>query len=218
MRILHVELTTTSELHIGGNKQGSVLDFLKLRTGEPYIPATHVKGIMRSEAERILRVTQNIPCSITGMAEGRDHGIHLCRELEEEGKYFCCICKLFGSPNRRGGESCREGKIRVMNFYLKHTGTSGSGQRTHVSIDRDTGCKRTGALYTTLTVPKGAVFSGDIIIRETLGKPEEENLLFGCIHAMADYGIGGERSRGLGQMLCTVTEEKQSVDFKGGAL
>ena len=217
MIVLHVELTSTSDMHIGGKKLGSMLDYLKLRKGDPYIPATHIKGIMRSEAERILRATRNIPCSITGMASGSDHRIHLCRELEEEGNYLCCICKLFGSPNRKGGESCREGKIRVMNFYLKDSTRTNSGLRTHVSIDRDTGCKLNRALYSMRTVPKGSVFSGYIIIREELDQSDEKPLLLASIHAMANYGIGGGRSRGLGQMHCTVTwEEKTPEMILGG--
>jgi len=205
MKTLHVELTCTSDLHIGGQSQGSFLDYLKLRKGEPYIPATHVKGIMRCEAERILRTTQGIPCAITGMANGEDHGIRLCPELEREGKYRCCICSLFGSPNLKGGGDYREGKIRVMNFTLKTPGRANSGLRTHVSIDRDKGRAFTGALYTMNTVSHGTVFSGDIIVREPLEEKDEKPLLLASIHAMADYGLGSERSRGLGRMKCAVT-------------
>jgi CRISPR/Cas system CSM-associated protein Csm3 (group 7 of RAMP superfamily) len=216
MKTLHVRLTCTSDLHLGGQSQGSILDYLKLRKGEPYIPATHVKGIMRCEAERILRSTQGIPCAITGMAGGNDHGIRLCPELEKEGKYRCCICRLFGSPNLKGGEICREGKIRVMNFTLETTGRVNSGLRAHVSIDRDKGRYLSGALYTMNTVSHGTVFSGDIIVREPLDEKEEKPLLLACIHAMADYGLGSERSRGLGRITCTVTwTDNLPADFGG---
>ncbi|OPY38404.1 MAG: RAMP superfamily protein [Methanoregula sp. PtaU1.Bin051] len=216
MKTLHVKLTCTSDLHLGGQNQGSILDYLKLRKGEPYIPATHVKGIMRCEAERILRSTQCIPCAITGMAGDKDHGIHLCPELEKEGKYQCCICKLFGSPNIKGGEGCREGKIRVMNFTLETPDRVNSGLRTHVSIDRNKGRSLTGALYTVNTVSSGTVFSGDIIIREPLDENEETPLLLACIHAMADYGLGSERSRGLGRMKCSVAwKDNLSASYGG---
>jgi CRISPR/Cas system CSM-associated protein Csm3 (group 7 of RAMP superfamily) len=218
MKVLHVTLTCTTDLHTGGQSQGSFLDFLKMRDGKPYLPATHVKGVMRSEAERMLRSTKDIPCAITGMAGGSDHAMVLCPELRERGEFRCGICSLFGHPDIAGGGMFREGKIRVMNFLLPDKIVGIQSERTHVSIDRDTGRAIDGALYSMNTVPRGTVFCGDIIIREPL-TDEEERILTGSLHAMADYGLGRERSRGLGAMRCAFTaKEMTAAEYLGGKL
>lgn len=216
MKTIRVTLTCLTDLHTGGQSHGSLLDFLKTMNGDAYLPATHVKGVMRSEAERLVRAVHNIPCAITGMAGTDNHGIILCPELRDHGEYRCAVCSLFGPPNVAGGKTFKEGKIRVMNFMIdKKMGIPGF--RTHVSIDRDKGHARQKALYSMTAVPRGTVFYGDIIIREPL-TGEEEQLLYASIYSMADYGLGRERSRGMGSMRCTIVplDTGESVYPGGG--
>ncbi len=158
----------------------------------PYIPATHVKGVMRTEAERILRTTENISCYITGNPK-----VVLCDEVKNGG-FGCDVCRIFGVPNTRGGGDYREGKIRITDFKTEKNVEAVS--RMHVSIERDTQTKSEHALFNMLSVPSKTEFSGYIIIREAL-TTSEEKLLAASIHSMAHYGIGKDRSRGLGGIM-----------------
>lgn len=201
MEVWEIELTCTSPFHTTGTVAGSFIQVLRtgrgLTGGEVYIPATHLKGVMRCEAERIMRTIQDIPCYITG--DPADSGrIQVCDEVEK-GENLCPICSVFGVPHSDGGGRYREGKIRVMDFYLTDGEDHRIERRSHVTINREFLAKEEHALYSEEVVPAQSVFSGQIIIRQALTE-EEERLLRGCINAMADYGIGRDRSRGFGQV------------------
>ncbi len=192
MKILKLSLTFKNDFHTTGESKGSLVDFLKDSKDSPYIPATHVKGVMRTEAERILRTTENISCYITGNPK-----VVLCDEVKNGG-FGCDVCRIFGVPNTRGGGDYREGKIRITDFKTEKNVEAVS--RMHVSIERDTQTKSEHALFNMLSVPSKTEFSGYIIIREAL-TTSEEKLLAASIHSMAHYGIGKDRSRGLGGIM-----------------
>lgn len=192
MKILKLSLTFKNDFHTTGESKGSLVDFLKDSKDSPYIPATHVKGVMRTEAERILRTTENISCYITGNPK-----VVLCDEVKNGG-FGCDVCRIFGVPNTRGGGDYREGKIRITDFKTEKNVEAVS--RMHVSIERDTQTKSEHALFNMLSVPSKTEFSGYIIIREAL-TTSEEKLLAASIHSMAHYGIGKDRSRELGGIM-----------------
>ncbi|MBU4373712.1 MAG: hypothetical protein KKD69_09520 [Euryarchaeota archaeon] len=189
MKILKISLSLKNDFHTTGESKGSLVDFLRNSKDEPYIPATHIKGIMRTEAERLLRSTENIPCYITG-----NPNIMLCDEVKGGG-FRCDVCRVFGVPNTEGGGDYREGKIRITDFMTKNEVTAVS--RMHVSIMRETQTKMDYALFNMQSVPSKTEFTGFVIIRETL-TDSEDKLLKASIHSMAHYGIGKDRSRGLG--------------------
>lgn len=189
MKILKVSLKFKNDFHTTGETKGSLIDFLKDQKDIPYIPATHIKGIMRTEAERILRSVENIPCFITG-----NPGIILCDEIKKGG-YRCDVCRMFGVPDTEGGGDYREGKIRVTDFRTNNTVKANS--RMHVSIKRDTQTKSEHALFSMLSVPEKTEFTGYILIRNDLTE-NETKLLHASLHSMAHYGIGKDRSRGHG--------------------
>lgn len=144
---------------------------------------------MRTEAERILRSTESIPCFITG-----NPSVILCDEVKNGG-FRCDVCRIFGVPNTEGGGNYREGKIRITDFKTAENIQAVS--RMHVSIKRETQTKSEHALFNMLSVPCKTEFSGYILIREAL-TASEEKLLHASIHSMAHYGLGKDRSRGLG--------------------
>lgn len=194
MKILKLSMVFNNEFHTTGEKKGPVVDFLKDKNGMPYIPATHVKGIMRTEAERIIRSVENIPCYITGDPRTSSMNVTLCDEVKR-GDFKCDVCRIFGVPNTHGGGDYKEGKVRITDF--KTNKDVGKVSRMHVSIDRGKQTKSEHALFNMLSVPSKTQFTGYLIIRDTLN-PSEVKLFNASIHSMAHYGIGKDRSRGLG--------------------
>jgi CRISPR/Cas system CSM-associated protein Csm3 (group 7 of RAMP superfamily) len=194
MKILKLSMVFKNEFHTTGETKGSLIDFLKDSNNIPYIPATHIKGIMRTEAERILRSIENIPCYITGDPHSNLMNVTLCDEVKNEG-FRCDVCRIFGVPNTEGGGDYREGKVRITDFRTDKD--VGAVSRMHVSIDRGTQTKTEHALFNMLSVPSKTRFTGYILVRDALIYPEDK-LLHASIHSMAHYGIGKDRSRGLG--------------------
>ncbi|MDP2844960.1 MAG: RAMP superfamily CRISPR-associated protein, partial [Candidatus Methanoperedens sp.] len=168
MNILKISFLSKNALHTTGESKGSLVDFLRNSKDEPYIPATHIKGIMRTEAERLLRSIENIPCYITGNPK-----IILCDEVKAGG-FRCDVCRVFGVPNTEGGGDYREGKIRITDFRKKNKVIAVS--RMHVSIMRETQTKQESALFNMHSVPSETEFSGFVIIREALTDSEDKLL------------------------------------------
>ncbi|MBE0524585.1 MAG: hypothetical protein IBX40_09680 [Methanosarcinales archaeon] len=194
MKILKLSMVFKNEFHTTGETKGSLIDFLKDSKESPYIPATHIKGIMRTEAERILRSVEKIPCYITGDPRSKSMNVTLCDEVKNGG-FGCDVCRIFGVPNTDGGGDFREGKVRITDFRTDKK--VGAVSRTHVSIDRGTQTKTEHALFNMLSVPSKTQFTGYILVRDELTDPENK-LLYASMHSMAHYGIGKDRSRGLG--------------------
>lgn len=199
MNIWRITLVATSDFHTSSESKGSTTDYLRNIDDIPYIPGTHIKGVMRTEAERILRCTEGIDCWITGdidmvgASEDNKRPFKTCEKLKN-GKYGCDVCRVFGMPHLSGDDNYREGKIRVTDFTAK--GSVVSASRMHVSIDRNNLSKIERALFRTRVVPAGCQFTGYIITKVL--NENEKKLLKGSMHSMAHYGLRGERSRGLG--------------------
>jgi len=214
MNIWRITLVATSDFHTSSEAKGSTIDYLRNIDEIPYIPGTHIKGVMRTEAERILRCTEDIDCWITGDVEIEDASEYkkrpykTCEELKNGG-YGCDVCRVFGMPHGTVDVNYREGKIRITDFIADSTVISAS--RMHVSIDRGTLSKRNNALFQTRVVPKGCKFTGHIITKVL--SEDEKKLLKGSMHSMAHYGLGGERSRGLGSFDIESYKQISCEDF-----
>jgi CRISPR/Cas system CSM-associated protein Csm3 (group 7 of RAMP superfamily) len=201
MEVWAIDLCFVSPFHSTGTNMGS---FIQVTRGSdakgmnvPYIPATHLKGVMRCEAERIMRTVAGISCYITGRPDVPGHVIEVCDEVKTGG-YKCPVCSLFGVPNIDGGGGFREGKLRFLDFYPSRENEEVKiERRSHVMINRKYLVKEKGALYSEEAVPSGTIFTGNIIVRSVLSE-EEERLFMASLHAMAGYGLGKNRSRGFG--------------------
>lgn len=203
MEVWSIDLCFVSPFHTTGTNLGSFIRIARSldSTGMsiPYIPATHLKGVMRCEAERIMRGSAGISCFVTGNPDSPGHAIQVCDEVKSGG-YGCPVCSLFGVPNTDGGGGFREGKLRILDFYP----SGGSGgvavqRRSHVMINREFQVKEEHALYSEEAIPPGTVFTGNIIIRSGL-TDDEKRLFLASLHAMAGYGLGKNRSRGFGAL------------------
>ncbi len=216
MKIFKITLTCTTDFNTSGGSQGSTVDILKDENELPYIPASHIKGVMRTEAERLIRTVKGISCWITGDVEKQNaddgknkRGVVLCEGLRVHGEYECDVCPLFGVPNNDGTADYHEGKLKIMDFRMAEKPVSGA--RMHVSIKRDYLSKQDGGLFRTKVIPSGSKFTGHFILKDL--DEAEERLLWASLHSMCDYGIGGERSRGLGCFKLLQAEEISFEDF-----
>ncbi len=215
MNIWRITLVATSDFHTAGDSKGSTVDYLRDAGDVPYIPGTHVKGVMRSEAERILRSVEDVKCWVTGdpdqenVSETNKRKILTCEQISGT---RCDVYSIFGSIN--DGDGYIEGKIRVTDFNAVRKVVSAS--RMHVSIDRDYMSNRSGGLYRTRVVPRNTSFMGHIITRDLT--ENEEKLLWASLHSMCHYGLGGERSRGLGSFDIGSMERIDHGEFLQGGI
>lgn len=202
MKVMKLRIELKDDFHTSGSAQGSRCDVL--RCGEKFIiPGSHLKGVIRTEAERIWFSAMDLkPCRITYMTE-RFH----CTNPGA-----CPICTMFGKPNQRddlegqgeGAAGYQEGVLRFYDAIMVQGGRSPS-PRTHASIDRGTESNVSGALYSVSVLGRGSVFEGFVVMRHEMTE-KENRLLRGAVASAGWYGLGKERSRGLGRVEMTLTE------------
>jgi CRISPR/Cas system CSM-associated protein Csm3 (group 7 of RAMP superfamily) len=203
MKIWEVELRLCSDFHTAGEIRGAVIHILKNKSGMPYIPSSHIKGVVRTEAERIWFGVHGgeRKCYVTGAPGGTEEnpaGIERCKE-----EWGCPICGMFGVPEQEH-KGYKEAKVKFTDFLL--SGENKESERAHVRIKREIGAKEPRALFTERTIEKGCVFKGFILMRDM--EEEAENLLRGALHSASDYGFGGGRTRGLGWVEIKIGEGK----------
>lgn len=203
MKLWEVEIKLLSDFHTAGEKRGAVIHVLKNKKGAPYIPGSHIKGVVRTEAERIwFRVYGGERrCYVTGASDGTKEnpaGVTKCRDGEE-----CPICGMFGVLEQEH-KGYKEGKVKFTDFFI--SGENKASERAHVMINRGKGAKEERALFTEKTIAGGCVFKGFVLMRDI--EEEAENLLRGALHSASDYGFGGGRTRGLGCVEIKIEEGK----------
>lgn len=191
MDIWQITLTLKTDFITSGDTRGSLMDVLEDDKNRLFIPATHIKGVVRTEAERIY--PEKPVCFITGDPYGEKEKRFEIKVCKNPINGDCPICRLFGLPNQRDIRYFQP-ILKFLDFYCSNRNTM---MRTHVSIDRETGAKRKEALFDKRVVSKGSTFTGYLLMRENLSE-NERNLICGAFHSAAHYGFGGDRSRGLG--------------------
>jgi CRISPR/Cas system CSM-associated protein Csm3 (group 7 of RAMP superfamily) len=182
-----ITLILKDDFHTRGESRGAIIDILRDAENNIFIPASHIKGVVRTEAERIL---PNKPeCYITG--KGNKEGPSPCDYKNTK----CIICPLFGfAEQEKLGGKYQGGKLKFLDFYSPIKSLI---ERVHVRIDRKTGAHGEEALYMEKIVPRNTKFIGFVLTRTDLDK-EENRLLEGALYSAAHYGFGSGRSRGLG--------------------
>lgn len=191
--IVNYEVVTLSDLHIGGHTTTEPADVdnpvIKNADSYPIIPGSSLKGVLRTEMERLLRgLNMDIKvCDI--FISGKDCG----------GCNKCPVCKLFG-----GNELASSIRIKDATANSKKTMV-----RDAVAIDRKKRKAKDGGKYDTEVVPKGTVFTGICIIENTeLGKCEHAKL--GAFLSLLNFfnecsgSIGHASSRGFGEVKLNV--------------
>jgi len=209
--ILRGTLRAETALYIGAGQesftplavQGSLLKNVQ---GEPYIPGSSLKGVLRSFLESISDKGDCVCCGnkLKGKRErddkiaelkrngDRDDGDALLAEYID--KNSCLACRLFGSGIMAGKLKFADAQLENSDAWIR------TELRTGNAIDRDTHTTATSALFDTEVIPSGTKFSFRIAA-ENLGR--EELLIFGEIVQYFTQGgisVGGRSRAGLGQV------------------
>jgi len=183
--IVEYEIRTISDLHIGGHESSvpGDVDMAVIRDsgGYPIVPGSSLKGVLRSEMERLLNGLGKRVCTPDD----------LCPKGEE-----CTVCHLFGGKELAAS-------IRVRDAVA---GSKGTLVRDGVRIDRKKRMAVPGAYYTIEVVPKGTVFRGVITIED----PKIDEFVWAKLGALLGTirfinatarSLGGGVSRGFGEVL-----------------
>ena len=153
----------------------------------PYIPGSSLKGILRTEAEKIARILEKEVCNIF------DHKSKCNTAKGDED--LCVVCRIFGSQ-------AIASHVRIMDAYPSTKDYSLSIE-PGVAIDRATGAARPGAKYNVQVISPNARFRFRMIIENIdLRKTGEDNakILLNLLRKLEDgeLQIGGKRSVGHG--------------------
>ncbi|MCS7132729.1 MAG: RAMP superfamily CRISPR-associated protein [Aigarchaeota archaeon] len=153
------------------------------------IPATSVKGALRSAASRIAKAYDFRSCEGTNPED----------MLETCGANPCDVCKLFGLPGMNAPS-----KIRVSDFYSENAKTS---ILTRIRIDDSSHQVAEGALFTEECLLPNVVFSGEVEVPDDL----ERDLIKLLLLAFAELRIG---RIGRGSLMDLRIEEPEEIREK----
>ena len=182
MEIWKLVITLKTDFHTAGVTKGSTIDVLKDEKCV-YIPASHIKGVIRTEAERIIKGL-NKELRIVDILFGPEE-----QESKSDGEYIEPKLKFLDAVSSIG---------KII-------------ERHHVKIEIETGSSEGHALFTQKTIPAGTVFTSFMFIRGNGGlTPEEKKLLDAAIMSTEHYGLGGSRSSGLGSV--AIEWKKSSIN------
>ncbi|MDW7725981.1 MAG: CRISPR-associated RAMP protein Csx7 [Candidatus Methanoperedens sp.] len=187
--LIQYTIKTKSDLHIGGH--GSTLpaevdnQVLKNHKDYPIIPGSSLKGVLRTEMERLLKGISIDVCSVPDV----------CRSPKRKDVNECPVCTLFGGAELAGSVRIKDATANSKRTFI----------RDGVAIERKTRKARGGAKYDFEAVPQGTEFYGEVTI-ENLDIDENKNAKLGAFLSLVDFfnacsgSIGHAISRGFGQI------------------
>lgn len=196
--IVSWDIVTRSDLHIGGRGSSgpSDVDLPVLRNNNDYpvIPGSSIKGVLRTELERLLRGCSVDVCTIPDVCYSSRW---LSDNPERKGKEVdpCLVCQIFGSGGNSSPVRVRDataaGKMTVV--------------RDGVAIYRKTRKAAKGSKYDLEAVPKGTVFSGKVTVENCTLYGKEYARLGGLLSLVEFFNacagtMGHSVSRGYGEV------------------
>lgn len=211
-----VVLTVKSGLHIGagdgdlriGGTSNSVVR--NLRTREPYIPGSSLKGKMRSLLE--------LKSGLIG-EEGAPLGIRDYEKTPTEKKEECLdLLRLFGSiaDNEESEVMIGPTRLTIPDACLEETwkkqmqqdGLGFTEVKAETAVDRITGTALNKTFRETERVVEGARFSVKIRLKVFSGDRDLEPLLLTGMRLVEMDALGGSGSRGYGRISFTFADKK----------
>lgn len=210
------ELVALDPIHIGSSAKQSLnpveldLSVLKDAAGNPVIPGSSIKGVVRSGFERVMRA------ALPDTAEEKNRGAcfvfgteNCIAEIVKNKKGYtpeeiyrksCPTCRLFGGLGIAG-------KLRFKDAaYISADGRPCMYEkRDGVAINRDTGSVAGNAKFDYEIVPRGSRFRFTLIA-ENLDAAQQKQfqlvlaLLEGTLIPGDYLAFGGKTTRGLGRM------------------
>lgn len=201
--VLRGKIRFETQVHVGSGESqvlGIENAVLKLRDGRPYIPASSIKGVLRSEVERVARARGLVVCDPLN-----PKAFPNCHNPDNK-KEPCIVCGIFGSQKVAGHlivqDALHSNSVVNLNF------------QPHVGIDRKSGVQHERAFYSFETVSPEALFDFEVII-ENIGRDDERMGLLKYVFYEMKEGLiqlGGKKSAGLGMFRlvdCEVSERTQ---------
>lgn len=222
---------------------GTDLPVIKDQSGVPFVPGSSIKGVVRSEMERVLRSLDRGSMKLWAcdpFAEANDLPNKQCitskerNDIEKEvanltGKdseaerskriweKSCTVCRLFGSPWLASHLAFKDACLTNLQDMVDVTSV-----RDGVGIDRDRGAAKDGLKYDFEVVSPGAKFS--IVILAENVESWEIGLLLSVLRPWQEgyLPIGGKSSRGPGwgrltEISIQRIEKKDLLDYLLGA-
>ncbi|NVM01152.1 MAG: hypothetical protein HWN67_02370 [Candidatus Helarchaeota archaeon] len=184
------ELKATTAFRIGATETSSATSenpVLLVNTIDgnkvPIISATSLKGLFRSEFERLWN--KDNTCS-------KDTPMQELKNRDGEITHSCSVCKLFGSLIKKG-------KTKFYDANLLDE-TTNIDRKTRIGIDRKSKTTLKGQLAFVQTISPGQKFRFKLMIENTDEKSEEFKVLCFIISELMNerIKIGGMKSAGLG--------------------
>lgn len=207
-----LQLVTPLRIGAGHGDDFGLADIavVKNRQGEPYIPGSSFKGVLRSSIEAFLRtIDPKLACLCVTTQTGfdcpttkspEDLDLYLTRFKDEDDMYLngtCRVCQVFGSSGLAS-------KVKIPDLRLAETWLGPFQLRNGVSIDRDTDTAASQRLFTIEAVPAGTRFTFELLVEN--GTPADHGLVLLGLRAFEQgmVALGGATSRGLGQVQLTI--------------
>lgn len=220
--VIQATLEMQTVLSIGGRASleptGTDLPVVRDVNGLPFIPGSSLKGVVRTQMERVLRSVNQKPhfwaCELFSdpcVKKKEDVDVIMqnieqlikAKQLSEDQQEqefsrrvwekTCGVCRLFGSP-------WIASRLAFKDAFLRNTEDLPvtTQIRDGVGIDRDLGAARTGIKYDFEVVVPGAQFGIEIIAENV--EPWELGLLLAILHPWEEghLAIGGKSTRGPG--------------------
>jgi len=196
-----------SNLHVGsGFGFARIVDLMSVKdaNGLAYIPASTIKGKLRSACSKIA-------FTLLDEQDFLSRESKICQKLSkdvckhEDPKDRCIICRLFGSPYAEGKLIFKDAvineddadKITTLSYINRFRIDEQNEIRSSVKLSRRLRISSPQNLFTVESTSKKLTFSGSIYAKEEL-TDQEQNLLKYGLKILSH--IGGQKSRGLGRI------------------
>ncbi|GIU84526.1 MAG: hypothetical protein KatS3mg008_1301 [Acidimicrobiales bacterium] len=208
--VLDLELVCLSGLRISGPSDRDDVDIPVHRDhrGEPLVPGSSLKGVLRSLAERVLRAKDpGLACDV--IADPCPKGKKPEEVTEEMLAELCWCCRLFGS-HHMGGRAA---------FGDLTTDSAATVVRDGVGIDRDELKAADKVKFDYEVVVPGSKFTGEVRIEDP--EPGDVGLVLGLFDLVEQgaAGLGGGTTRGLGRvsLRCVGARQVRASTWTPGA-
>jgi len=202
---------TPLSIRSGKSEYGGIDNPIIRMNGNPYIPGSSLKGVLRSEAERYVKATfGDKPENVCDIFNTKSERGELKRKEELEDEYIpCIVCRIFGGPTIAS-------RVKFFDSFPKEdkyrVGTS-----TRVSIYRVTAAQYPGRLFDIEFIEPYCEFDFKLEIENidllsgNEDKEVKEVLKFLFIR-LIEFGIdvGGMKSVGFGR----IKLKKESLNVK----
>lgn len=233
--VIDYKIETLEPLAIGGTDESVKVSetdkkVLKNAKNIPFIPGSSIKGVIRSNFNRLSTVLnktykldvnhrsdkqKDLVCDTPKEHEKSKQSI----DFDDVGNYFCDLCLFFGAKGYGA-------PLQFTDCCLESEDNIVIEKRTHIRIRTELDTTVKGGLFSAESVPKGVIFKGKIIYElknfpldnlDNKDKKQERNLelnqkiLFGLLLNQInnkEIYLGGMKSRGYG--LCKFIIEKIS--------